>query len=80
MIKFNDVGYVAKDGKKEKVILKNINFTLPTKGMVALIGPSGSGKTTILNLICKTIDVSSGEIIYITKLYHKTSNLNMYNH
>lgn len=36
MIKFNDVGYVAKDGKKEKVILKNINFTLPTKGMVAL--------------------------------------------
>lgn len=80
MIKFDNVCYSVKDGLNEtKKILNNISFTLPNKGMVALIGPSGSGKTTILNLICKKIDKTSGSIIFENIDYDTASNKDIEN-
>lgn len=69
MIKFNNVCYSVLDGQNTKYILKNITFTLPQQGLIALIGPSGSGKTTILNLICKTIKKTSGSIEFLNINY-----------
>lgn len=43
-------------------VLKNINFTIPEKTIIALVGPSGSGKTTITRLIARFWDVDSGEV------------------
>lgn len=63
MIKFENVCYSVIDGRRKKDILSNINFTLPDNGLVALVGKSGSGKTTILNLIAKTINKTSGKIL-----------------
>lgn len=34
-----------------RVIIDNLNLTLPDKGIVSLVGASGSGKTTLLNAI-----------------------------
>lgn len=48
---------------KNKPILKDINFTVQPGQMVALVGPTGSGKTTIMNLLNRFYDVTSGEII-----------------
>lgn len=64
MIKFQDVCYCVDDGRNKKDILKNITFTLPSTGLIAITGKSGSGKTTILNLISNTIDKTSGKIIF----------------
>ena len=38
------------------LVLDNISFKLPNKGIVYLKGKSGSGKSTILNLIAKRCD------------------------
>ncbi len=42
--------------------LKNTSFTINEGETVAIIGKTGSGKSTILNLITRLYDASSGEI------------------
>lgn len=46
----------------ERMILKNISFTVPEGRTVALVGPSGSGKSTIIRLLFRFYDVQSGSI------------------
>lgn len=58
-IEFRNVDF--KFGKLD--VLKNINFTVEPGQTVALMGPTGSGKTTVINLISRFYDVSSGEIL-----------------
>ncbi|MBZ9686770.1 ABC transporter ATP-binding protein/permease [Clostridium estertheticum] len=60
-VQFNNVyfGY-----RKDVNILKDINFEVQIGESVALVGPTGAGKTTIVNLLTRFYDVSSG-IIYI---------------
>ena len=60
VIEFRDVTYIYPGSEKE--ILKNINFKLEKGKTTAIIGGTGSGKSTILNLIPRLQDVSSGEI------------------
>ena len=36
---------------KNRQVLKNISFTLPSKGMIFFLGDSGCGKTTLLNCL-----------------------------
>jgi ATP-binding cassette subfamily B multidrug efflux pump len=43
--------------------LHSINFTAYAKQFTALIGPTGSGKSTLVNLIPRLYDVSSGAIL-----------------
>ncbi|KAI2474119.1 ATP binding cassette (ABC) transporter subfamily B member [Diabrotica virgifera virgifera] len=47
----------------EKVVLKNISFSVPSGKTVALVGPSGSGKSTIIRLLFRFYDVESGLIV-----------------
>lgn len=55
--------------------LKNISFTINNGETVAIIGKTGSGKSTILDLIARLNDVSSGEIL-IDDVPIKNLNLN----
>jgi ATP-binding cassette subfamily B protein len=48
---------------KDKPILKNINFLVKPKEVVALVGPTGAGKTTIVNLITRFYDIDSGNLL-----------------
>lgn len=48
------------DEKRE--ILKNINFVVPAGQITALVGPSGSWKSTLLRLMVRFWDISSGSL------------------
>ncbi|XP_030748439.1 ATP-binding cassette sub-family B member 6, mitochondrial-like isoform X2 [Sitophilus oryzae] len=58
-IEFSDVTFRY---TPEKIILKNISFSVPPGKTVALVGPSGSGKSTIIKLMFRFYDVESGSI------------------
>jgi ATP-binding cassette subfamily B protein len=46
----------------DRAILDGVSFTMPERGMTALVGPSGSGKTTVTSLIARFWDVEEGSI------------------
>jgi ABC transport system ATP-binding/permease protein len=47
---------------EEKMLFKNLSFTLAAKTRIGLIGPNGSGKTTLLKLLTEEITPDSGTI------------------
>lgn len=59
MIKFKDV---SKKYSKKISALRKINFTIGQGEFVFLVGPSGAGKTSVVKLILKEEDPSSGQI------------------
>jgi subfamily B ATP-binding cassette protein MsbA len=46
----------------EKPVLRNINLTVKSGQLVALVGASGSGKTTLANLLLRFYDPQNGSI------------------
>ena len=60
-INFDHVSFTY-DG--ERMILKDINFTLRSGDCVAIVGPSGSGKSTIVNLIPRLWDPTAGSVTF----------------
>ncbi len=59
-IEFKNVSFVYDDTKIEA--LKNVSFKVNKGETLAIIGKTGSGKSTILDLIGRLYDVTSGEI------------------
>ena len=49
--------------KPVPAILRNVNFTIEPGEKAALIGPSGAGKTTIMRLLMRYMDPTSGTIL-----------------
>ncbi len=46
----------------DEPVIRNLSFRIPAGQNVALVGPTGGGKTTIVNLLCRFYEPSSGTI------------------
>jgi len=50
------------NGAQSPLVLRELDFSLKSGEVVALVGPSGGGKTTLLNLLPRFADPSEGRI------------------
>jgi ATP-binding cassette subfamily B protein len=60
-VEFKNVVFQFKDSQQPT--LKNISFTAKPKQVTAIIGSTGSGKSSIINLIPRFFDVSTGQVL-----------------
>lgn len=58
-IEFRNVGFAY----ASEPVLKEINLTIPKGKTVAIVGPSGGGKSTMVDLLPRFYDVTSGDIL-----------------
>jgi len=63
--RLGDLVIEAKDVNKcygEKLLVENMNFSLPPGGIIGVIGPNGAGKTTLFRMITSQETPDSGTI------------------
>ena len=63
MIKLENINKYYSSASGKYHALKDINLTLPDKGMIYIVGKSGSGKSTLLNVIGGIDSYDSGQLI-----------------
>ncbi|KJR96783.1 MAG: ABC transporter permease [Desulfobulbaceae bacterium BRH_c16a] len=59
-IEFKNLTYRYDD---ETAVLSNINLTVPSGEVLAIVGPSGGGKTTLTNLVPRFLELKEGSIL-----------------
>lgn len=58
-VEFRNVSYSADD----EDIVKDINFKVNAGQTVGIIGSTGAGKSTLMNLLCRFYDTTSGQVL-----------------
>ncbi|WP_443663742.1 ABC transporter transmembrane domain-containing protein, partial [Clostridium sp.] len=71
-IEFKDVCFTYKNGEK---VFDNFNLKVNKGETIALVGETGSGKSTLVNLLCRFYEPSSGAILIDGIDYRKRSLL-----
>ena len=71
-IEFKDVCFKYKNGEK---VFQDFNLKVKKGETIALVGETGSGKSTLVNLLCRFYEPSSGKILIDGKDYRERSLL-----
>lgn len=58
-VEFRNVGFAYGPA----TVLRDVSFTVPAGGSLAIVGHTGSGKSSLVNLIPRLFDATSGEIL-----------------
>lgn len=69
-VEFKDVTF-SYTGKED--VLKKFNLKVKKGQSVAIVGPTGAGKSTIVNLICRFYEPTTGEILIDGRNYKERS-------
>ena len=64
MITLSHVRKAYRFSGRESLVLRDIDFRLPERGLVAIVGDSGSGKTTLLNILGGLDRDYEGEVLF----------------
>lgn len=63
MIKLENLTKSFRVNGKRRVVIDNLNLTLPSGKAIALLGRNGAGKSTLLQLVSGTLRPDSGTIV-----------------
>ena len=66
-INLENVSYSIPSDSESMPILQNISAQIAPGDLVSIIGTSGAGKTTLVDLVARLLDESSGQISYFRK-------------
>lgn len=61
MVEFRDVTFIYPDA--EEPALQHVSFTALPGQTTAIVGPTGSGKSTLISLILRFYDATSGQVL-----------------
>jgi ATP-binding cassette, subfamily B, multidrug efflux pump len=59
-VRFDQVSFSYRDGTP---VLEEVSFTAQPSQTIAVVGPTGAGKTTLVSLIARFYEVSSGQVL-----------------
>ncbi|MFC0404455.1 ABC transporter [Enterococcus ureilyticus] len=59
-----DFDHVQFGYTEEKMLMKQVDFSVKPKQMVAIVGPTGAGKTTLVNLLMRFYELNGGHITF----------------
>jgi len=59
-IEFQAVSFAYRPGQE---IIRNVDFTVASGALIALVGPSGGGKSTLISLLARFYDPTGGRIL-----------------
>ncbi len=60
-VEFRDVSFRYPDG--EEMVLEHFNLKVPMGTSVAIVGETGAGKSTLVNLVCRFFEPTSGQVL-----------------
>lgn len=63
MIRFENLSKGFWVGGERKIVIDNLDLTLPTGASLALLGRNGAGKSTLMQLIAGTMRPDSGRVV-----------------
>ncbi len=72
-IEFCNVTFKYPDGDEN--VLENFSLKVPAGTCVAIVGETGAGKSTLVNLVCRFFEPTSGQVLIDGRDYRERSQL-----
>ena len=77
-VEFRDVTFRYPDG--EENVLEHFDLKVPAGSNIAIVGETGAGKTTLVNLVCRFYEPTSGQVLIDGKDVRERSLLWLHSH
>ncbi len=77
-VEFRDVSFQYPDGEEE--VLSHFSLKVPRGANVAIVGETGAGKSTLVNLVCRFYEPTSGTLLIDGRDARERSQLWLHSH